>query len=173
MHSHPDANRQPRGPTPGNGAAELQRKALRPGNGFHDSALAVARAEQALEKLSVNFDAWMAAEVARLNEARNLARAARYPAPELDRLFSVAHDLKGQAGTFGYPFAAEICASLCRLVEAALERSRVPARLVDQHVDAVRAILREGARGDSHPKASVLSAKLREVTGDYLARLSS
>ncbi|MGC3956684.1 MAG: Hpt domain-containing protein [Verrucomicrobiota bacterium] len=34
-----------------------------------------------------------------------------------DELFHAAHDIKGDAATFGYPSAAPIAESLCRLIE--------------------------------------------------------
>jgi hypothetical protein len=41
-------------------------------------------------------------------------------------------------------------------------------RLVDQHVDAVRAIYREYERADARPLAAVLTRRLREVTDEFL-----
>lgn len=133
---------------------------------------AVSNAEQALEKLSVNFDNWMREETTKLGYARNQARASGMTAPNLDPLFAVSHDLKGQASTLGYPYAADICASLCRLIEACSRKARLPGELVNQHVDAVGAIVREEAKGSDHPKASVLASKLRDVTDDYLLQLA-
>jgi chemotaxis protein histidine kinase CheA len=133
---------------------------------------AVSRAEQAIEQLSVNFDAWMQAEVRKLTAARESARAAGLSGQALDALFSVAHDLKGQATTLGYPFAADVCISLCRLIDSCAGRARIPEELVDHHVDAVAAIVREKAKGHDHPKASILARKLGDVTADYIAQIS-
>ncbi len=47
---------------------------------------------------------------------------------------------------------------------------RIPFALVDQHVDAVRAIIREGARPDIEQIADALNQRLREVTDDFLAQ---
>jgi len=40
--------------------------------------------------------------------------------------------------------------------------------LVDQHVDAVRAIYREYARSDAKDLAKLLTRRLREVTDEFL-----
>jgi hypothetical protein len=45
--------------------------------------------------------------------------------------------------------------------------------LVDQHVDAIRAIIREHARRDVGDVAGALTRKLREVTDDFLKRENS
>lgn len=163
--SHGEA--RPRPATP----RELQRRCLLPGDGPQESMKAVSRAEQALEQLSVNFDEWMRAEVRKLTAAREITRSSGLSGQPLDALFSAAHDLKGQATTLGYPFAAEVCVSLCRLIDACAGRARIPEELVDQHVDAVAAIVRERAKGHDHPKASILARKLGDVTADYLAQL--
>lgn len=150
----------------------LQRRVLRPGDGSQAAMQAVSNAELALEKLSVNFDGWMLEEAAKLGFARIQTTAQEMSAQSLDVLFGVSHDLKGQAATLGYPFAADICASLCRLIDACSNRARLPVELVNQHVDAVRAIVREKAKGADHPKASVMASKLCEVTDDYLMQLA-
>ncbi len=48
--------------------------------------------------------------------------------------------------------------------------NRIPLPLVDQHVDAVRAIVREKARPDIAQIADALTKRLREVTDDFLAQ---
>ena len=58
--------------------------------------------------------------------------------------------------------------SLCRLIEYTPDSSRIPAKLVDQHVDAVRAIYREYSRSDAQDLASMLTTRLREVTDEFL-----
>ena len=58
--------------------------------------------------------------------------------------------------------------SLCRLLEHTPEIARIPAMLVDQHVDAVRAMIRESARSDKAEVAAELVRRLREVTDDFL-----
>ena len=49
----------------------------------------------------------------------------------------------------------------------------IPIKLVDQHVDAVRAIIREHARADVADVAVALTRRLREVTDDFLKRENS
>jgi hypothetical protein len=45
---------------------------------------------------------------------------------------------------------------------------RIPLALVDQHVDAIRAVVREYARPDLLDAATVLTRRLREVTDEFL-----
>jgi HPt (histidine-containing phosphotransfer) domain-containing protein len=85
-------------------------------------------------------------------------------------LFRAAHDIKGEAATFGYPWSAQAAASLCRLLDNTPHTSSVPLALIDQHVDAIRAIVRENARPDVAERASVLTAHLRQAADEFIER---
>jgi hypothetical protein len=130
----------------------------------------VARAEQALAQLSSEFSGWMDAESERLDLSRRAVNSKGFTKPTRDALFHAAHDIKGQAATFGYPFVAAAADSLCRLIEHTPDLKRIPLALVDQHVDAVRAIIREKSRPDIAQIADALTKRLREVTDDFLVR---
>src|SRR6202034_4024369 len=108
----------------------------------------VARAEAALADLSSEFSTWMEAECVRLETARQNIKNQGFTKKTHQALFHAAHDIKGEAGTFGYPAVAGVADSLCRLVEHTPDMAHIPLELVDQHVDAVRAITREYARAD-------------------------
>jgi chemotaxis protein histidine kinase CheA len=150
---------------------DLQKRCLSPGDGSQAARAAINNAEEALKKLSVNFDSWMMLEVGKLKEARAGIKTSGFSTQSVDELFGIAHDMKGQAATFGYPFASDICSSLCKLIDGSSGCAKIPAELLDQHVDAVAAVYREQAKDRDHPKASVLARKLCDVTDDYLNQL--
>lgn len=129
----------------------------------------VARAEVALANLSAEFESWMVAECRRLDAARTEVKAKGLTETSRQALFHAAHDIKGEAATFGFPAIAGVAASLCRLLEHTRELPRIPMALVDQHVDAVSAILRERSRPDGAAIAEELARRLYEVTDDFLA----
>lgn len=128
----------------------------------------VARAEQALAELSSEFGSWMDQECERLDKARQKVLSGGFTKASKEVLFHAAHDLKGQAATFGYPAVASAADSLCRLIEFTPDATRIPHKLVDQHVDAVRAIYREYSRSDAKVLAATLTFRLREVTDEFL-----
>jgi len=67
------------------------------------------------------------------------------------------------------PLVAPVADSLCRLIEHTPEMTRLPMNLIDQHVDAVRAIMREHGRPQTEAVAAKLTQKLREVCEHFLA----
>ena len=66
----------------------------------------VARAEAALAELSSEFSGWMESECDRLEAARQDVKRDGFTPKTHDTLFRAAHDIKGEAGTFGYPAVA-------------------------------------------------------------------
>ena len=130
----------------------------------------VARAEAALEQISSDFGDWMTEECERLDAARLKVRDGGLTKPNRQELFFAAHDVKGDSGTFGYPMVVPAAESLCRLLEHAPNANRIPITIIDQHVDAVRAIFREYARNDITKIAEALTSKLRGVTDEFLVR---
>ncbi len=128
----------------------------------------VARAEKALAELSTEFATWMDSECERLDKARHAVTGGGFTKASKEALFHAAHDIKGEAATFGYPLVAAAADSLCRLIEHTPDATRIPIKLVDQHVDAVRAIYREYARSDAEELAASLTGRLREVTDEFL-----
>ena len=129
----------------------------------------VARAEQALLQLAGEFSAWMHAECDRLDLARKEVTAKGFNKATCEALFHAAHDIKGEAATFGFPAVAAPADSLCRLIEHTPDVTQIPFALVNQHVDAVRAIIREYARPDVTAIADALTRRLRQVTNEFLA----
>jgi hypothetical protein len=122
----------------------------------------IARAEQAVQTLSVEFDDWMREELARLIEARRCAREANLAEDDLVALHVVAHDIKGAGATYNFPLATLIAKSLCNLLESEERREKARSRpaLIDAHIDAIRAIV--GARVRSHQ---------HHIGGELLAEL--
>jgi chemotaxis protein histidine kinase CheA len=130
----------------------------------------IARAEAALSQLSSEFSTWMFEECERLDAARKTVQQSGFNKKSFDDLFHAAHDIKGEAETFGYPAVAPVADCLCRVLEHSPDANRIPLELIDRHVDAIRAIVREYARPDMAMLAQTLANKLRQVSDDFLAQ---
>jgi HPt (histidine-containing phosphotransfer) domain-containing protein len=133
----------------------------------------VARAEAALAELSGEFSAWMYEECERLETARQDVVRLGLTQKTHGPLFRAAHDIKGEAAIFGYPALAGAADSLCRLLEHTPQLTRIPVALVNQHVSAIRAILREYGRSDLDEMAGALTTRLRDVTNEFLEHENS
>lgn len=128
----------------------------------------IARAEQALADLSGEFKSWMATEVNRLSAAYVAIRNDGFSKERRDEMFHAAHDIKGDAATFGFPDAAGVAESLCRIIEHAPDLEKVPAELFTHHINAILAIVHENTKLDTISVSAELSRRLRKVADDYL-----
>ena len=121
---------------------------------------AIERAEAALAAMSGSFQDWIEEEISLLNEAREALRAKGLTAEAIDRFSQRAHDLKGQGTTLNFPFVTKIAELLCKLCEHLPEPNDLPLSLVDAHVDAIRAVVRDGIKGDSHATSKTVVGEL-------------
>ena len=143
------------------------RKVLRRG-GDNDLDDPVARAEKALAGLSGEFKNWMAVEADRLSAAHAAVLSDGFTDETREELFRAAHDIKGDAATFGYPSAGAAAESLCRIIEHAPDLDEVPSNLIEHHINAIQAIVRERTKLDTVSTASALSRQLRGIADEYL-----
>ncbi len=129
---------------------------------------AIERAETALNNLSASFEDWMQEECENLIKARDILHQEGPNAETLERLFHVSHDIKGQSATLGYPLAAGPANSLCKLLYEIPRPERGPVDLIDHHVDAICAVVREKIQDINHQTSIEISRRLTIVTDDFL-----
>ena len=146
---------------------QVLRQAMFKGQGSDEEL--IARAERALTQLSSEFGTWMNDECERLDAARREVKASGLTESSHSVLRRAADDIKGTAQTLGFRETMPIADSLCRLLEHTPDISRISLELIDQHVDAIRAIVREHNRADVAMIATVLCTRLRQVTEEFLA----
>jgi chemotaxis protein histidine kinase CheA len=132
----------------------------------------IARAEKALAGLSGEFRHWMEAEVGRLADAHAALLKDGFTEAARDELFRAAHDIKGDAATFGFSPAGAVAESLCRVIEHAPDFARVPSELIVHHINAIQAIMHQHTKLDTISMSNELSRRLRTVADEYLARVN-
>ncbi|MES2722334.1 MAG: Hpt domain-containing protein [Pseudomonadota bacterium] len=128
---------------------------------------AIAKAEAALKSLSGNFSQWLNDEVVKLEGARQRVKTEGMNPETMEFLYLRAHDLKGLGTTYEFPLITRIGASLCRLIDDKDKRMQAPIALIDAHIDAIKAAVRDDIKTDEHPvgKALIeaLESKVRET----------
>ena len=132
---------------------------------------AIARAEEALRALSGQFSQWLDDELQKLDLARAAIRAEGYTEATAETLYMRAHDLKGLGTTYEYPLITRIAGSLCRMTDKVEARMKAPLYLIDGHIDAIKACVRDQIKDDSHPVGRVLAEELEAKTAEHLASL--
>jgi hypothetical protein len=130
---------------------------------------AIAKAEAALKSLSSNFAQWLQDEITKLEEARQQVKILGLNAETVETLYLRAHDLKGLGSTYEFPLITRLAASLCKLIDDPDTRLQAPMFLVDAHIDAIKAAVRDDIKTDTHPVGKVLVTELEGRVAEYLA----
>jgi hypothetical protein len=130
---------------------------------------AVAKAEAALKSLSGQFAQWLQDELTKLEAARAVIRAEGLNLETGNQLYTHAHDLKGLGTTYEFPIVTRMAGSLCKLIEEPAQRISAPMSLIDAHIDAIRAAVRDNIKDVSHPMGKILCEALEGQTAAYIA----
>jgi hypothetical protein len=133
------------------------------------NAGAVAKAEAALKSLSSQFSQWLQDELDKLEAARATIRAEGVTKENTDKLYTHAHDLKGLGTTYEFPIITRMAGSLCKLIETPEQRIKAPMKLVDAHIDAIRAAVRDDIRDDANPMGRILAQELERQVAVHIA----
>lgn len=141
---------------------------LKVGGGFGGiDANAIAKAEAALKAMSAQFGQWLQDEITKLDAAQAAIRAEGLNARTAEGLYFRAHDLKGLGTTYQYPLVTRLAGSLCKLLDDPAKRANAPVRLLDAHIDAIKAVVRDQIQTDDHPTGRVLAETLEAEVAHY------
>jgi chemotaxis protein histidine kinase CheA len=133
---------------------------------------AIRRAEQALKALAPQFNGWMEEAARKLDGRWRDVKAKGFHEGRLTGLHRDAHDIRGQATTLGFPLCSRVGESLCLLIEEISEDQLAAEHvmiLIGQHVDAIRAITREGISQTDNPTGSRLAEQLEQVAAHIVS----
>ena len=147
-------------------SSTLRLKVGAKGLGAIDAA-AIAKAEGALKSLSGQFAEWLQDEITKLEAARAEVHANGLTPQTSEVLYMRAHDLKGLGTTYEFPLISRIAASLCRLIDEPSSRDKAPLYLVDAHINAIKACVRDNIKDADHPVGQVLVTELERSVREH------
>jgi hypothetical protein len=131
----------------------------------------IARAEAALKSLSAQFSRWLQDEIDKLDAARAAVAVDGLSSPAGESLYTRAHDLKGLGGTYEFPIVTRAAASLCRVIDSPQARAAASLALVDSHINAIKAMIRDGIKTDDHPIGQAMALSLEDQVAAFRATL--
>ncbi|MDI1281592.1 MAG: chemotaxis protein histidine kinase CheA [Brevundimonas sp.] len=143
---------------------------MKVGGGFGGiDANAIAKAEEALKAMSSQFGQWLKDEIVKLEQAQTAIRETGYTVETAEALYYRAHDLKGLGSTYQYPLVTRLAGSLCKLMDDQQKRMAAPLILLDAHIDAIRAVVRDQIQTDEHPTGRILAETLEARVTAHLS----
>ncbi len=128
---------------------------------------AIAKANDALAKLSSEFQKWIEDELDRLDVAWDAYENGSDKPAGLASIYGVAHDLKGLAKTYEYPLVGHMASTLCRLTNDDVDREASPPVLIKAHIDSIRAAIKGQIKTEDHPVGSALVKELEQRVAEF------
>ncbi len=106
-------------------------------------------AENTLQRQAMDFTDWAKnylAKLSKITEAAGVNPAGRKK--HFEEMNMVAHELRGQGGTFGYPLITVFAKSLYEATQPGCPEDDGALGVVKAHTDAMRAVIRDKISGD-------------------------
>jgi chemotaxis protein histidine kinase CheA len=132
--------------------------------------VAIEKAEAALADLSSNFAEWLMDEIKKLEDRQERIKQEGYTIENTESLFYCCHDLKGLGTTYGFPLITRIAGSLCKMMDDPEKRMEAPRKLVDAHLDAIKAAVRDNIKDTNHPVGKILAETLEARVLEHLKK---
>ena len=121
----------------------------------------LAAAEKKIASASLGFTDWAGADVAEALGALGKLENGGDDEEATSLIFRVAHDLKGQGTTFGYPLATQIAGLLCDFIRSAASAPSADlVSVIRAHLAALNLVLKQNIKGDGDTAAQQLVEKL-------------
>lgn len=128
----------------------------------------IRRADNQVAKLAGEFEQIFAENILALGAAMTALRQSNGEDEDaLGKLRSLLHDLRGQAGTFGYPLVSQVGDSACKFIDLSSEIGATEVEVLNMHVDALKAISQAKIKGNGGPIGAELMGGLRKVILKY------
>ena len=124
----------------------------------------LARAQAAVADLAKTYGPNTTADLDRCAALLKAAREdATTRAASVKDLYAIAHNIKGQGSSFGYPLVTRIGHSLCTLVRQERAFDDADLNVMQAHLDALRLILAKDIKGEGGEVGNKLAARLENM----------
>jgi hypothetical protein len=152
--------------------SKLKDKAGGLGKGAETGSLALealAAAEAEFQKMAEDYPDWVGGYINSLYKEYEAAkpRTADMRLPNFHRANQLAHELKGQGGTFGYPLITTFGKSLYDLTTGSCGTSDNHVEILKAHIDAMQAVVKGRVKGEGGAIGAELAKSLESAIAKY------
>lgn len=146
-----------------NAPNQLKNKVSVGGPGAVDADV-LARAEMVITEMADQYLDWVKVDLEKLQAAyADLAAAGPGAKDEVTRVFEVAHDMKGQGGSFGYDLITIIGNQVCRMIERSDTIGAAEIEAIGVHVNTMKLVITEEMKGDGGDSGKKILLGLEKV----------
>lgn len=133
----------------------------------------LAKAESAISEMSDDYPNWAIEDVNQLGKLVEQTELGVGNGKQImGEAFKLAHDMRGQGGSFGYPLMTRIAGSFCRFVENLEEIDQGAVDICAAHVKSMRAVLQNKVKGNGGPIGAQIGDGLEAAVKKYMDKLS-
>ncbi len=130
----------------------------------------IASIQKELDSWNDDFVTWTLEYIEKLKRLLNTTQRKESASRRADfnRINSIAHELRGQGGIFGYPLVSSVAKSLFELTKDTLDRSDGCLHLIKNHIDTLQIVLRDEVRGDGGKVGMEIVKAMRLANAKFL-----
>ena len=130
---------------------------------------ALERAEEVIIGMTDSYLNWVAEDLRKMDEAyAKLVAATGDRKEEINGVFQVSHDIKGQGGSFGYDLMTALGNELCRLIEKIDKAGPGEIEAIKLHIDSMKLVIGEDMKGTGGKTGEKMLAGLQQVCDKIL-----
>jgi len=119
--------------------------------------------EKFVAKVAANYLEYFKNDLEVISKAFASLMASPSSAEAKNAIFTASHDVKGQAGSFGYDLITDIADHLCRFIEKTDKIEKKHLEVIGFHVEAMKIAEAKAMKGNGGPAGQKLMAGLRGV----------
>lgn len=129
---------------------------------------AMARAQAALAEMVEDYPDWVKSLLQKLSEEhRRAVDTPQERRSQFEKIRRIAHDMKGQGGTFNYQLITDISDSLYNFTGPTAGMTDNHVEIIKTHIDSMRVVINERLQGDGGQGGQALKIGLQQAIEKY------
>lgn len=128
----------------------------------------MTQAMAVLDDMAEDYPDWVAGLIQQLADVhRRCVDTPEQRFHHFEQLHAIAHDMRGQGGTFGYPLMSNFADGLYDFTGVATDTSDKNVEIIKAHIDAMRVVIKDRVSGDGGDLGSQLKVGLEAAIKKY------
>lgn len=128
----------------------------------------MAKAMEVLDEMAEDYPDWVSGLIQQLADThRRCVDTPEQRFQHFEQLHAIAHDMRGQGGTFGYPLMSSFADGLYDFTGVSTATSDKNVEIIKSHIDAMRVVIKDRVSGDGGDIGNQLKLGLAAAIKKY------